>query len=85
MGEKKMDEAMAVFKAKVERYPNSANVYDSLAEAYETMGQLELARANYEKTMQLGQKNNDPALATYKTNFERVAEQLRQKVAAKER
>lgn len=84
MGEKKMEEAIAVFKANVERYPNSANVYDSLAEAFETMGQLELARTSYEKAMQLGQKNNDPAFVTYKTNFERVAEQLKKKVAAKE-
>lgn len=84
MGEKKMDEAIAAFKSNVERYPHSANVYDSLAEAYETSGQLELARTNYEKAMQVGQKNNDPALPTYKTNFERVSEQLKKKVAAKE-
>ena len=34
----KPEEAIAVFKANVERYPNSANVYDSLAEAYERGG-----------------------------------------------
>ncbi len=32
----KPDEAIAAFKINVERYPASANVYDSLAEAYET-------------------------------------------------
>ncbi len=84
VGEKKMDEAIPVFKANAERYPNSANVYDSLAEAYETTGQLEFARTNYEKAVQLGQQHNDPALPTYKTNFERVSEQLKKKVAAKE-
>lgn len=84
VGAKKMDEAIAVFKANAERYPNSANVFDSLAEAYETTGQLELARTNYEKAVQLGQRNNDPALPTYKTNFERVTELLKKKVAAKE-
>ncbi|MGH9769594.1 MAG: alpha/beta hydrolase-fold protein [Blastocatellia bacterium] len=72
LGAGKMDEAIAVFKSNVERYPNSANVYDSLAEAYEKGGKLDLARPNYEKAVQLGSQNNDPNLQVYKTNFERV-------------
>jgi uncharacterized protein len=72
MGAGKMEEAIAVFKSNVERYPNSANVYDSLAEAYEKGGKLDLARPNYEKAVQLGAQNNDPNLQIYKTNFERV-------------
>jgi predicted alpha/beta superfamily hydrolase len=72
MGAGKMEEAIAVFKSNVERYPNSANVYDSLAEAYEKGGKLDLARPNYEKAVQLGTQNNDPNLQIYKTNFERV-------------
>jgi uncharacterized protein len=74
MGSGKMDEAIAIFKTNVERYPNSANVYDSLAEAYEKSGKLDLAKTNYEKAVQFGQKNNDPNLQLYKTNFERVVE-----------
>jgi predicted alpha/beta superfamily hydrolase len=72
IGAGKMDEAVAVFKSNVERYPQSANVYDSLAEAYEKTGKLDLARPNYEKAVQLGTQNNDPNLQVYKTNFERV-------------
>jgi len=72
MGAGKMDEAIAVFKSNVERYPNSANVYDSLAEAYEKGGKIDLARPNYEKAVRLGTQNNDPNLPVYKTNFERV-------------
>jgi hypothetical protein len=72
LGAGKMDEAIAVFKSNVERYPNSANVYDSLAEAYEKTGKLDLARPNYEKAVQLGTQNSDPNLQVYKTNFERV-------------
>jgi predicted alpha/beta superfamily hydrolase len=72
MGDGKMDEAIQVFKTNVERYPASANVYDSLAEAYEKNGKLDLARQNYEKAVQLGQQNNDPNLQVYKTNFDRV-------------
>lgn len=72
MGEGKMDDAIAVFKSNVERYPNSANVYDGLAEAYEKMGKLDLARLNYKKAVELGARNNDPNFQVYKTNFERV-------------
>lgn len=79
----KTDEAIAIFKTNIERYPESANVYDSLAEAYERNGQIELAAPLYEKAQNLGQKNQDPNLAIYKTNFERVSEQLKQAAAAK--
>ncbi|HEU0184429.1 MAG TPA: alpha/beta hydrolase-fold protein [Blastocatellia bacterium] len=72
MGDGKMDEAIGVFKSNVERYPHSANVYDSLAEAYEKNGKLDLAKPNYEKAVQLGSQNNDPNLQLYKTNFDRV-------------
>jgi predicted alpha/beta superfamily hydrolase len=85
LGAGKMDEAVAVFKTNVDRYPNSANVYDSLAEAYEKMGKLELARPNYEKAVQLGQQNNDPNLQVYKTNFERVDGLLKKVASGKEK
>ncbi|HEY9434296.1 MAG TPA: tetratricopeptide repeat protein, partial [Blastocatellia bacterium] len=77
MGAGKMDDAIAVFKSNVERYPHSANVYDSLAEAYEKTGKFDLARPNYEKAVQLGTQNNDPNLKIYKTNFDRVDEMLK--------
>ncbi len=83
MGAGKMDEAIAVFKTNVERYPNSANVYDSLAESYEKNGKLDLARPNYEKAVQLGQQNNDPNLQVYKTNFERVDGLLKKSAESK--
>lgn len=74
----RVDEAIAIFKTNVERYPESANVYDSLAEAYERSGRLELAAPLYEKAQTLGQRNQDPNLAIYKANFERVSEKLKQ-------
>jgi hypothetical protein len=79
----RFDEAIAIFKTNVERYPESANVYDSLAEAYERSGRLELAAPLYEKAQTLGQQNQDPNLAIYKTNFARVSEKLKQSGAAK--
>lgn len=79
----KPDEAIATFKSNVERYPKSANVYDSLAEAYERGGRLDLAAPLYEKAQVLGQENKDPNLAIYKANFERANEKLKQATAKK--
>jgi predicted alpha/beta superfamily hydrolase len=77
------DEAIAVFKANVERYPNSANVYDSLAEAYERGGKIDLAEPLYDKARVLGEQNNDPNTAVYKANYERVHAKLKDTQGAK--
>ena len=68
----KPDEAIAAFKANVERYPASANVYDSLAEAYEREGKIDLAEPLYDKARVLGEQNKDPNAAVYKANYERA-------------
>lgn len=78
MGQGNMEEAVAAFKLNVERYPGSANVYDSLAEAYERGGKLDLALPNYEKAHALGVQTNDPNANVFKTNLDRVAAQLKQ-------
>jgi len=72
----KPDEAIAVFKTNVERYPASANVYDSLAEAYEREGKIELAEPLYDKARVLGEQNKDPNAAIYKANYERTHAKL---------
>ena len=77
------DEAIAVFKINVERYPGSANVYDSLAEAYEKTGRIDLATPLYEKAQALGKQNNDPNAALFRTNYERAAKKLEQELAKK--
>ncbi len=73
MGAGNMDEAIAAFKANVERYPNSPNVYDSLGEAYENTGRTELARINYEKAYTLAREQNNPNTNIFKANFDRAA------------
>jgi Tfp pilus assembly protein PilF len=73
LGAGRTEEAIAAFKSNVERYPNSANVHDSLAEAYERSGKLDLARPGYERAVALGKENNDPNLAVFQNNLERVA------------
>ena len=74
----KPEDAIATFKANVERYPDSANVYDSLAEAYERGGRLDLADPLYEKATALSQQNNDPNAALFKANYERAHAKLKE-------
>jgi|SRR5689334_538776 len=76
--DRKPDEAIAVFKANVERYPASANVYDSLAEAYERGGRIDLAEPLYDKARTLGEQNDDPNAAVYKANYERAHAKLKE-------
>jgi glyoxylase-like metal-dependent hydrolase (beta-lactamase superfamily II) len=52
-------EAIEVLKLNVEAYPESANPYDSLGEAYEAMGDDERAIESYEKAVAL-----DPNMTT---------------------
>lgn len=74
----KPEEAIATFKANVERYPDSANVYDSLAEAYERGGRIDLAEPLYEKAKTLGEQNHDPDTATFKTHYERAHAKMKE-------
>jgi tetratricopeptide (TPR) repeat protein len=67
--DKKVDEAIEVFKVNVERHPESANVHDSLGEAYEAAGKLDLARAGYQKAIDIGGPKNDPNLSAYKDHL----------------
>jgi len=51
LGQKKFDEAIAVFQKNVKDHPDSWNVYDSLAEAYATKGDKKLAAEHYNKAL----------------------------------
>ena len=74
-----LEKAIKVFKENVKRYPGSANVYDSLGEAYEKDNQLGQAAKNYEKAVRLGEKNDHPYLKTFKANLERIQQDQAQK------
>lgn len=64
--------AIDIFKYNVEAYPDSANVYDSLGEAYENVNDLPLALENYAKAATQGKLINDANTAVYQTNHDRV-------------
>jgi glyoxylase-like metal-dependent hydrolase (beta-lactamase superfamily II) len=55
----RLEEAIAVFKMNVELFPESWNVYDSLAEAYAGKGETELAIQNYERSLELNPDNQN--------------------------
>src|SRR6185369_691496 len=53
----RLAQALKVFRLNVEAYPASANVYDSLAEAYMLSGNKEMAIKFYEKSIELNPNN----------------------------
>ena len=53
----KKKEALEIFKLNVYLYPESANTYDSVAEAFEANGERELAVKNYRRSLELDPNN----------------------------
>jgi tetratricopeptide (TPR) repeat protein len=53
MGEKKVDEALKMFQANVDKHPDSWNAHDSLAEGLATKGDKAAASAEYQKALSL--------------------------------
>jgi tetratricopeptide (TPR) repeat protein len=54
---KRYAEAIDIFKINAEKFPASANAYDSLAEAYMKDGQKDPAIRHYEKSLELEPNN----------------------------
>ncbi len=53
----RIDDALKVFQLNIEAYPEYANGYDSLAEAYAAKGEKSLAIKNYAKSLELDPNN----------------------------
>lgn len=62
------DDAIEIFKLNVEAYPQSANVYDSLAEAYEKKGDKQKALENYHKALSVDPNFRSSAEAVKRLN-----------------
>ncbi len=60
---RKLNEAIEIFKLNTQAYPGSANVYDSLAEAYELSGNTAEAVKNYEKALSINPNSQSSANA----------------------
>lgn len=55
----KKQEALEIFKLNVFLFPESANTYDSLADAYSRVGRIEEARQYYSKVLEIDPKNQN--------------------------
>src|SRR6266852_225315 len=66
--ENKFKEAIRIFQLNIEVYPQSSNVYDSLAEGYMDDGDKAPAVANYRKSLQLNPKNRNAVVMLQKLN-----------------
>ncbi len=53
LGKQRVNDAIEIFKLNTEAYPNSANVYDSLGDAYQAAGRKEDAIKAYEKALSI--------------------------------
>lgn len=54
-----IDLSVQVFTLNCSEYPNSANTFDSLGEVYESIGKLEIAKQNYQKSLELNPKSEN--------------------------
>ncbi len=57
INQKRLNEAVEVFKMNVELYPEAWNVYDSLGEGYMLLGEKELAIKFYKKSLEINPDN----------------------------
>ena len=76
LGRDDVDGAIAFFRANVELYPASANVYDSLGEALERAGRLEEAVTSYAQAVKNAKANHDRRLDIFTANHDRAADAL---------
>jgi predicted alpha/beta superfamily hydrolase len=72
LAQDRVDAAIAVFERNVTRFPRSANVYDSLGDAYDRAGQWERARDSYAKAVARAREAGHPNLGVYEANLERM-------------
>jgi CubicO group peptidase (beta-lactamase class C family) len=57
--QKRMADALEIFKLNVYLYPESANAFDSLGETYAELGDTEPAIKNYEQSLKLNPQNSN--------------------------
>jgi hypothetical protein len=54
-----INEAVEIFKLNTKAYPGSSNTYDSLAEGYLAAGNVQLAKENYTRSLELNPDNEN--------------------------
>lgn len=79
LGREEFDEAIEVFRYNVKLHPGSANVYDSLGEAFENAGKLEEAAKSYSKAVENAAEIGDDRIGIFTTNRDRAKAELEKK------
>jgi ankyrin repeat protein len=79
-----LPEAIAVFRMNIELFPESANNYDSLGEAYMTAGDKAASKANYQRAVEKdpSSANAKDVLASFDSIFERTQSEWNNPLAA---
>ncbi|MEW7280425.1 DUF4886 domain-containing protein [Aquimarina sp. 2201CG1-2-11] len=73
---KKIDKALELFKLAIALYPESANTYDSYAEALVAAEQTEKALEMYQKACDVAKKTKDQKLALFEKNRDALKNQI---------
>ena len=73
LGTKALDQSLVAFRYNTEIYPQSANVWDSLADALQQAGKTDDALASCRKAVSLADSNGDPNLETFRKHAGRLA------------
>ena len=69
--------AIEAFRFNVEKYPQSANVWDSLGEALERAGKNNEALSSYRKAVSVAEVNGDRNLESFRRNVIRLVEAMK--------
>ncbi|AVR44564.1 esterase [Christiangramia fulva] len=67
-----LDAAVEAFKYNTEHYPDSFDAYSTLGMAYEKKGEVEKARRNYERALELVKATGDPEWEFYQTDLDNL-------------
>jgi len=72
----KNKEAIDIFSYNAARFPEAPGVQDSLGAAYEANGQLEAAKVQYKKAVDLATKQNNRGLEFFKIQYKKITEKI---------
>jgi nicotinamidase-related amidase len=77
MARGRLTDAIVVMKTNLRLFPDEANCYDSLGDAYERNNQKDLALIEYEHACAKAKGKNDPNMQAYEKNFQRLKDSRR--------
>lgn len=70
--------AIDIFNENIKIYPNSPNVYDSMADALQATGQLKDALKDRNESVKLAMANEDPRLKIYKKKRDALQKRIKE-------